>query len=149
MRLLSAIGGGVAGATVLTLLHEITKRVNADAPRMDLMGMEAISKSLQKVDVDVPDEKALFEITMAGDIVSNSLYYSLAAVGNEKNATLRGFLLGLAAGVGAIYLPKPLGLNPAPSNRTSGTKLMTVGLYLTGGVVAGITSRLLEKSQKK
>ena len=33
MRLLPALGGGVAGACALTLLHEITRRVVPDAPR--------------------------------------------------------------------------------------------------------------------
>lgn len=149
MKLLSAIAGGVAGATVLTLLHETVRRVNKDAPRMDLLGMEAVSKSLQSVNIAVPEEDDLFKITMAGDMISNSLYYSLAAIGDEKKVILRGALLGLAAGFGAVYLPKPLGLNESTATRTSQTKLMTVGLYLAGGLAAAATSLLIEKNQSK
>jgi hypothetical protein len=106
--------------------------------------MEAISKSLEAVNVEVPEEDNLFKITMAGDIITNSLYYSLASVGDEKRMLLRGIVLGLAAGFGAVYLPKPLGLDETPSNRTAETKLMTVGLYLAGGLVASLTSKLIE-----
>jgi len=149
MKLSSAIGGGFAGAAALTLLHESLRRLNTDAPRMDLLGMEAISKSLESVNADVPDKDNLFTITMAGDIITNSLYYSLAAIGDERKVILRGALLGLAAGFSAVYLPKPLGLNEAPSNRTSETKLMTVGLYLLGGLVGAITSKFLEGRNNK
>ena len=149
MKILSAIGGGFAGATVLTLLHETLRRLNPEAPRMDLLGMQAIAKSLRSANVDVPDQDTLFKITMAGDIVSNSIYYSLAPIGDEKKAVLRGALLGLAAGVGAVYLPKPLGLNEGRSNRTTETQLLTVALYLAGGLVASVTSQLLESKQSK
>jgi hypothetical protein len=145
MRLLSAIGGGFAGAAFLTLIHETLRRVTPEAPRMDRLGMEAISKSLEAVNVEVPAENELFTITMAGDIISNSLYYSLAAIGDKEKVILRGTMLGLAAGIGAVYLPKPLGLDESPSNRTAETKLMTVGLYLLGGAVASVTSKLLEE----
>lgn len=144
MKLSSAIGGGIAGAVTLTVIHEIVRRLYADAPRMDLLGMEGLTKTLKSADAKVPEEDTLFLITMAGDIFSNSLYYSLAGVGNKKQAILRGALLGIAAGIGAVYLPKRLGLNEAPSNRTSQTKLMTVALYSTGGLVAGVAGKLLE-----
>lgn len=149
MKLLSAIGGGFAGAAALTLLHETLRRVNTDAPRMDKLGIEAISKSLQAVNAPIPEEDILFKITMAGDIITNSLYYSLAALGDEKKVVLRGLFLGLAAGFGAVYLPKPLGLNESTSNRTTETKLLTVGLYLAGGLVASVTGQLIENSQDK
>ncbi|MCW3082576.1 hypothetical protein [Segetibacter sp.] len=148
MKLLSAIGGGFAGAATLTLLHETIRRLTKKAPRMDQLGMEAIGKSLVAVKLPVPEEHTLFKITMAGDIISNSLYYSVAAIGDEKKIMLRGILLGLAAGLGAVYLPKPMGLSERLSNRTLETKLMTVGLYLTGGVVASLASKLIENSNK-
>ena len=148
MKLISAIGGGFAGASVLTLVHETLRRVDKNAPRMDRLGMEAISNSLTAIHVELPKEENLFKITMGGDIISNTLYYSCAAIGNEKKVLLRGALLGLAAGFGAVYLPKPLGLNEAPSTRTTETKLLTVGLYFLGGIVAGMTSKLIQKGLK-
>ena len=147
MKLFSAIAGGLAGATVLTLLHETLRRVDRNAPRMDRLGMEAIDKSLTAINAEVPKEDALFKITMAGDIISNSIYYSLAGIGGKDQAVVRGALLGLAAGLGAVYLPKPLGLNENASSRTAETKLLTIALYLTGGLVASGVSKLIEKHQ--
>ncbi len=147
MKLSSAIGGGIAGAAALTLIHETVRKFDEDAPRMDLLGMEAIEKTLKNADVPVPDGDSLFKITMAGDIISNSLYYSLAGIGKEEHSIVRGAALGFAAGFGAVYLPKPLGLKEAPSNRTAHTKLLTLSWYLLGGLVAGLTAKLLEPKQ--
>lgn len=144
MKLTSALAGGISGAVALTVVHETVRRINPKAPRMDLLGMEAIAKSLKNFKADVPDQNKLFNITMAGDLLSNSLYYSLAGWGSERQVMVRGALLGLAAGIGAIYLPKPLGLNEAPATRTLQTTLMTVGLYLTGGLIGAATAKLLE-----
>lgn len=147
MKILSAVSGGIAGAFALTLLHETVRRINANAPRMDLLGMQALAKSLKSVNTPVPNEDKLFKITMAGDILSNSFYYSVAGIGGKEGALLRGTLLGLAAGIGAVYLPKPLGLNPAPASRTLQTKIMTVALYLAGGLAAGAAGKLIESKE--
>jgi hypothetical protein len=85
---------------------------------------------------------------MIGDLISNSLYYSLAGLGNKKGVIQRGILLGLGAGLGAVLLPKPLQLNEAPTNRTTKTKAMTIGLYLIGGLVAATIIRHMEKNKK-
>ena len=145
MKFTSVIAGGITGAVALTAIHETVRRINPKAPRMDLLGMEALAKSLLNLKAHVPDENKLFNLTMAGDLLSNSLYYSLAGIGDKRLVILRGALLGLAAGVGAVYLPKPLGLNEAPAARTTQTKLMTVALYLTGGLIAAATAELLEE----
>lgn len=144
MKLLSALAGGAAGAVVLTLLHETTRRLVNDAPRMDLMGMEALEKGLKKVDAPVPERQQLFNLTMAGDLIGNALYYSLAGVCGAKCSLATGAGVGLAAGLGGVYLPKHIGLNPEPSNRTPQTKVMTTALYLVGGLVAGAVINMLE-----
>jgi len=148
MKYSSALLGGLAGATALTILHETVRKVNEDAPRMDLLGKEAITKSLKCVHVAIPNEDNLFKINMACDIISNSLYYSFAGVCDEKQSVLTGALLGVTAGIGAVALPKPMGLDDAPSNRTTQTKLMTIGWYTFGGLIAGITCKLLHNPPK-
>jgi hypothetical protein len=115
---------------------------------MDRLGMQAISKGLKKAGRKVPNEDALFTITMAGDLISNALYYSTAAIGSEKNIWVRSSILGLAAGFGAVLLPKPLGLNERYSNRTLATQVMTVGLYVTGALVTTAVIKLLNKKKK-
>jgi len=136
MKILTSLAAGLAGAVALTALHEAARRLRpADAPRMDVLGMRALRKLLNKAEAPVPDHDTLFNLTMAGDIVSNGLYYSL--VGSGRHALERGLLLGLAAGAGGVLLPGPLGLGTAPSARTPQTQLMTVAWYTVGGLVAG------------
>jgi hypothetical protein len=149
MKTATAIGGGLAGACAVTLIHETIKRVVPEPPRMDLLGMNAISKGLKKSGMNMPDEKRLFTIALAGDLFTNALYYSLAGIGKDKNAWLKGSLFGLAAGIGAVMLPGPLGLNASASNRTPATKLMTIGLYVAGGLVATAVFKLLEKRKQE
>lgn len=143
-----AFGGGLAGAIALTAMHQYVKKINSNAPRMDFLGMEAITKALKNADKPVPDYNNLYYITMAGDVLSNAVYYSAAGIGN-KQTWLKGALLGLAAGAGAIYLPKPMGLNEEHSTRTPETKALTMLYYLTGGLVASGGIKLLGKSRKK
>ena len=110
---------------------------------MDLLGMSALSTIIKKSGKTPPEKDELFGITMAGDIAGNALYYSLAGAGNKRGVWLRGLLLGLAAGAGAVYLPGPLGLPEGTSRRTSKTRLLTFVLYTTGGLVAAATIDIL------
>lgn len=132
---LKAMASGLAGAVVLTVVHETLRRFVPDAPRMDVLGMRSIEKLMTKADQEPPqDKEELHNWALAGDVVSNSLYYSLAGTG--KNAWWRGAALGAAAGAGALLLPGPLGLGEEPSNKTTKTQVMTVSYYLLGGLVA-------------
>ncbi|MBF9236039.1 hypothetical protein I2I05_01405 [Hymenobacter sp. BT683] len=148
MKLLPSLGAGLAGALALTALHETARRLRpADAPRMDILGMRGLRKLLAKADAPQPDDETAFGLTMAGDVISNALYYSL--VGSGRHAVRRGLLLGVAAGVGGVVLPGPLGLGEAPSNRTPQTQLMTVAWYSVGGLVAGAVAQALRKARKR
>lgn len=149
MKTLSVLGGGLAGAVAVSLIHESVRQVVPQAPRMDLLGMNAISKGLDKAGISQPGHKNLYTMALVGDILSNSLYYSLAGIGNEKNLWVRSSVLGLAAGVGAVLLPGPMGLEERHSNRTLTTKLMTVGLYVTGALVTAAVIKLLNKKKQK
>ena len=144
MNTTAAVGGGIAGAVALNVLHELYRRLDpADAPRMDLIGEEALEKTLEQVNVEPPSSPTLYNLTLAGDLVSNATYYSLIGADKDKNLLLRGALFGLAAGVGAVLLPQPLGLDEAPSNRTPKTQALTVAWYLAGGLVAAAVTQLL------
>jgi len=139
-----ALISGLCGAVLLTALHETVRQFRpADAPRMDVLGMRGLRKLLGKADAPQPDDQTAYGLTMLGDIVSNGLYYSL--VGTGRGVWARGVVLGLAAGVGGVVLPGPLGLGEGPSNRTPQTKLMTVAWYLAGGLAAAGASRLWNK----
>jgi hypothetical protein len=87
--------------------------------------------------VDVSPPVPLHEAALVGDIVSNSLYYSLVGAGPARDAMRNGALLGLAAGLAAVFLPERLGLGRQPTEDTPETQLMTVAWYTIGGLAAG------------
>jgi hypothetical protein len=137
--------GGLAGACTLTLLNESVKKLDKDAPRMDLLGMNAVARLMKGQSILAQTAGKLFPIAMAGDLVSNSLYYSMADTGDKKKTLMRGALLGVSAGLGAVILPKTLGLNDEATTRTLKTKALTVTWYLMGGLVAAAAINLLER----
>lgn len=148
MKLLPSLAAGFAGAVALTALHETARRLRPeDAPRMDILGMRGLRKLLGKADAPQPDNDTLFNLTMAGDLLSNGLYYTL--VGSGRHVLGRGLALGALAGVGGVLLPGPLGLGEGPSNRTPQTQAMTVAWYTVGGLVAGAVAQVLRNRKRK
>jgi hypothetical protein len=113
---------------------------------MDVLGMRGLRKLLGKADAPQPDNDTLYGMTMAGDVLSNGLYYSL--VGSGRHAVERGLAVGVLAGVGGVLLPGPLGLGEGPSNRTPQTQFMTVAWYTVGGLVAGLVARQLRSRSR-
>jgi hypothetical protein len=93
----------------------------------------------------VPSEPQLFNLTLGSDIVGNAGYYALVAT-TPKQPVVAGAILGLAAGVGALTLPGKLGLNKENSNATVKTQVLTVAIYLFGGIVAGAVYRAMGKT---
>jgi hypothetical protein len=137
---------GAAGAVALNILHESLKNRSDDMPRIDLLGEEALQKSLQYFGTEITDPDNLYRATLAGDVVSNSIYYSFIGAGSRKNVWPRAIALGIAAGVGAVALPKPLGLDPEPVARNPKVQALTVIYYLAGAL---ITASVLKSTEKK
>jgi hypothetical protein len=144
MKVSAAVTGGIAGTLTVASLHEALRRVTPNAPRMDVLDMELIRKGLNSINKKVPQEDELQRWAVAGELFCDTAYYSLAGVGGKKGTWLRGALLGLVAGVTAVVLPKPLGLPVEQTSKTLSTRLMTIGLYLMGGLVAASITRLVE-----
>ncbi len=136
---------GLIGAVALNLLHETVRQVVPEAPRADVLGKRALKQLGEQADVPMPSGERLHYTTLAADVASNALYYSVVGLGNPANVLWRGAGLGLLAGIGAVTLPGLLGLGDAPTTRTPATTAMTIGWYLTGGLVAATAYRLLNQ----
>ncbi len=145
MKALQNLIGGLAGAVALNIIHQTAKAIDHDAPRVDLIGEEAVSKGLKQIGVEPPKGDKLFAATLAGDLISNAIYYSAIGLGKNSNLLLRGAAYGLSAGLGALTLPEPMGLSDAPVTKTHQTKVMTVAWYLIGGVVSALAIKALRK----
>jgi hypothetical protein len=144
MKVGDAFVAGTAGAATVTLAHEVLRQLVKDPPRMDLLGMSALSRILHAFGVPSPRGEKLRGITLLADIVANAIYY--APIAASKRFTLaRGALLGGAAGIGAVVLTPMLGLPKRHRGLDTRTQLLTIGLYVAGGIAAAAMASFIRK----
>lgn len=137
MRLTNALLSGAAGAAFLTIVHESVRQFSPTAPRVDILGRRLIKRAFHRTGNPAPASGTEYALALTGDLLSNTLYYSLAGLGDPQTANVRGRLLGIGGGLAAIMLPERLNLPEEPVSRHLSTKLMTVAWYALGGMVAG------------
>lgn len=130
-RMHRSMMAGAAGAGALTLVHQVARAMTPYAPRMDVLGKRA----LDRVGLAATDDRQLERRALAGDLIANSAYYSLVGAG-PGNTWVKGLALGVAAGLGALFLPSRMGLGDPPNAHRRDTRLMTVAWYAFGGLVA-------------
>jgi hypothetical protein len=140
-RYLSALGPGLIGSLSVTLIHEGARRMLKHPPRMDVLGKRALKKGFRWLGFPPAHGRRLHRQALAGDLISNSLFYSLVAMGRPKRPYVRGALLGALAGLGAVVLPPLLGLGSRPSRARKSTELLTVAWYVLGGLSAARATR--------
>jgi|SRR6476661_922467 len=145
---LHAVAGGITGTLALTAIHQTLKQFVPYAPKVDRLGMQAIAKGLHQAGQQAPSEQTLFGLSLAGDLISNSTYYTMVGKGKPEHVWYRGIVLGAAAGLGSIFLPGPMGLNESYTKRTLKTELLTFGIYLAGGLIAAATVNYLHRREK-
>ena len=137
-RLNDSLVSGMAGAAALTVVHQAARALSDSAPRMDVVGMRALARGSEALDTDRPQtHKGLYRAALAGDLICNSAYYSLAST------YTRGTVMGLLAGAGALMLPQRMGLGAPPRSELLSNRVMTVAWYLIGGLVAAGTAQWL------
>ncbi|TDS13138.1 hypothetical protein [Sphingobacterium paludis] len=146
MKISTNIVAGAAGALLLNIVHELARKNIKNAPRVNEVGEEGVTKISKAIGVEPPTGNKLYASTLAYDFVGNAFYYSAVGKGKSKNIWLRGIGLGLTAGIGAIALPKKMGLNDEPVNRSVLTKVLTVAWYTLGGLAAAAAAELLQDS---
>lgn len=148
MNIISSVAGGLAGAMAVTLLNEVIKKYDPDAPRLDLLGMNAVSKGFEQADKQVPAKKDQYNYSLISDLIGNTLFFAMAGKGSTRKALTKGGMLGLTAGLGAIFAPEPLGFDAKQTNKTTKTRFMTIAYYLVGGLIAGAVGKMLTKEPK-
>ncbi len=135
---------GFTGAIALNMLHEAIRKQGDDVPHIHLLGEDALNKGLTTIGQPIANENQLYQATLATDVVSNALYYSLIGAGKSKYIWPKALGLGLSAGIGAIKLPETLGLNDEPVARNTQVKALTVGYYVFGALVTALTLKMLK-----
>ncbi len=149
MRKRHAFASGAVGAASLTLLHETARRLIPHAPRVDVLGMRALARSMRRIDQNPPSRDQLYWLALVGDLVSNSLYYSLVGIGDKRYIWHRGVALGAAAGLGTVMLPRIVRLGGQPDRQTPVTQILTLTWYLIGGLMAAATAHILATSSRE
>jgi len=142
-----SLRSGLLGALAVTAANQVGKWVMPGAPRLDVLGMRLASLAMQKAHVKPLRGLPLYMVSLLGELVSNSLFYALVGLGPARTAWLRGSLLGLSAGMGAIALPEPLGIGKSPTANTKQTKVATVGWCILGGLIAALTYKRLQREE--
>ena len=143
MKVVENIIGGLAGAAVLNIAHQAIAHFDKDAPRVDIIGEEAVTRAFENADAKPPTGNTLTGLTLAGDLGANTGYYAMIGGANDEDLLLRGAGYGLLAGIGALSLPGPMGLNDEPVTRTTKTKILTVGLYMLGGLATALAIKAI------
>jgi len=130
---------GAAGALALTAIHDFARRHVYYAPRMDVVAMRALDRTLPG---NYHHSRRLHRLALAGDLVANSLYYSVVPGPTTAATWRRAAVLGSAAGIGALLLPERIGLGEPPYSRYRMNKVMTIAWYLAGGAAAAMAATL-------
>ena len=120
---------GLGGAIALNLVHEVIRKNFDNVPEVNKVGEEALNKALETIDLKISDQDQLYAATLAGDVISNGIYYATTATSGFNIAS------GLAAGIVAVMLPQKMGLDDSPVAENNQKKIMTVGYYLFGAIV--------------
>lgn len=143
MDTLKFLATGLAGSTALTGIHQALRHTKG-APRVDLLGEQAVRKIAGNKS-NLSHNQAYYS-ALAGDIVTNSLYYSIIA--QSKRPILTGVLLGAAAGAMAVFAPDILGLNKDYVRSDNRKMAMTAGYYTAAGLIAGVAAKLLQRRKE-
>lgn len=144
MKLNDSVISGVAGAVALTAVHQAALKLTDAAPRMDVLGVRALTQGAQQVGLtdesgNVDRTGPLYNAALAGDLLVNSVYYSMATTWT------RGAAMGLLAGICCLTIPQKVGLGDAPKSELLSNKIMTVAWYVVGGLAAAWTAQCLAR----
>jgi hypothetical protein len=132
---LQALGSGLAGAAAAAIANQTARGANPVYPRLNFLGRRRRYK---------------YPLGATGALISNSLLYSLVGARGGRRNWLRGALLGLGVGLGALATPtRKRTFWGNPVKRTKGAKLATIGRFMAGGLAAAAVSGLIGKAARR
>lgn len=134
---------GAIGAVVLNAIHGLAKKMIKDAPKIDEIGNEGVSKAMESIGLTSPSEQFVDSTTTTFNLVTNTLSYRLIGEYNSKNLLLFGALHGLAVGFGTLSLSKTLDLDETPVAKTILTQCLTVTWYVLGGIATATALKVI------
>ncbi|MFD2966591.1 hypothetical protein [Sphingobacterium bambusae] len=149
MTILKNLLSAFAGSVALNVIHELARKTCVDVPQINRVAEEAIQKSFSSTGMKKPKGKELYRYALTGDIVANTAYFTGVAGKSNKSTLVKGLIMGATAGLGALTLTAPMGLDDTPINRSRKTQILTVLYYVAGGLVSAGVSNYLRNRDKK
>ncbi|MBV9271826.1 MAG: hypothetical protein JO165_12080 [Candidatus Eremiobacteraeota bacterium] len=145
MSFAKSIVCGLGGAVTLTAAHQVLRKITPQAPHLDALGMQGISRLSGPSGKDASRNNDRYMAAVLLDLFANGMYFSLAGIRGSRASLKTGFMLGAVAGVGSVALPRPLGFDKQTTSRSPLTALLSVALYTIGGFGAGLLYRLMSE----
>lgn len=143
------LGVGVVGTATVAGLHQISRRLLKDAPRIDELGERVIVQTFRRIGREPPKHSRALS-WIFGNLGTDTLLYMLVAAGKPAKPIVRGLWVGLAAGVSTLVLPWFAGVTEREVALNKKMVLNTLGIYLVAGLAAGaaqhVAARLAERS---
>ncbi|HYO22661.1 MAG TPA: hypothetical protein VER36_09655 [Flavisolibacter sp.] len=159
-KLASALEGGLAGVTTISLLTETLRKINGNSSHLGLLDGGSLKKRFKKVRSKKRGKATKQFIRLAGDLLGSTAFLGLSSLGKKKNSMLRGGLLGTAAGLGSVLMNghdkqngKSNGHEGYPATMLQKdqvlSKVLEVSLYTIGGLIAGKVIQGTSKKKKR
>jgi len=127
---------------VPTAIHESARRLIPRASRLDSLGRQGLVRVIRGFGARAPGRDELQAVALVGDLVGNAgLFAAALAVSSPRSAPVRGAMVGVLAGLATLMVPPQLKIGPRPGQLPPVTRVMTVGFYVGGGLVAGLVAR--------
>lgn len=133
-RIFAVLGAGLAGAVSLSILNELSRRLDPRAPRLEMIGERALTAGLQRLGAHRPRGTKLRKLGILSDLLANSIVYGALFAGRPRPLQ-RGTLAGLLAGAAALVAAPALGLDRRLRSAPAATQL-ALARYLGAGMAA-------------
>ena len=133
-RFFAVLGAGFAGAASLSILNEISRRLDPKAPRLELLGERALATGLRRAGARRPRSTKLRRLGILSDLIANSIVYGALFAGRPR-PWRRGTLGGLVAGAAALLAAPALGIDRRLRTAPAATQL-ALARYIGAGLAA-------------
>lgn len=141
------LGTGLVGTVTVAGLHQVSRQLLKDAPRIDELGERVIVQTFRRIGHEPPKYTHALSWIL-GNLGVDTLIYALVGAGRPKRPVVRGLWVGLAAGAATLVLPWFAGVTDREVARTTRMVLSTLGIYLAAGVAAGAAQQLVQYAEE-
>jgi hypothetical protein len=135
----AALAGGIAGALVIKGIHELVKKLDRDVPHFDHLDLNATEKN--NFFGGEGEQQKFFSGGLTGDLLNNAIHQSVQGL-SDKSTDLKSGVLGIASGLGAVYLPEVFGINQEHKGHSDKKHQVLSTIYNLAGVF--IASKVVE-----